>query len=397
MATWNTTYNFNQYNGQSMNFGKAMLYGAFGQITGMFGGGCFGGGYGMGMGSYGMGMGGSLFSMMGGCGGFGGYGMYGYGIPDSYVGAQCALTATNVLFSAIGTHLTSRRTEKAAAQTTEQQISAVETEANTYLTKLKSGLTLEDYNSSDVAKYYDVTTHNNKISGEAISQANTLSTEISTLNDEIEKINEEINKLDTNSPNYQNNLTTKTNLKKLKEQEVTKKQTQQNNLNNINVDTLTSAECTSEKFGTTAAAALLKLVQAKEARKEEVDNAVKKLNPLKTKYNKLVAQQENEEQQEVTNSYKKAMGKSDYKDLFNYDDNKNVTIKQGANITTNAYKRAVYNFTNARKGSSNQKLYAKMLVALAKHNNQQSPKTVPAGLEYSNWSTAVQDAIDLLG
>ena len=118
MATWNTTYNYNQYNGQSMNFGKALLYGAFGQLTGMFGGGCFGGGYGMGMGSYGMGMGGSLFSMMGGCGGFGGFGgfgMYGYGIPDSYVGAQCAVTGMNVLFSAIGGAIKSHRTEKAAA------------------------------------------------------------------------------------------------------------------------------------------------------------------------------------------------------------------------------------------------------------------------------------------
>lgn len=78
MNTYNTTYNFNQGN---MNFGQALMYGAFGSLTG--GMGCFGG--------YGMGMGGSLFSMMGmgmggyGCG-FGGFGMGCY--SDSMIGMQ---------------------------------------------------------------------------------------------------------------------------------------------------------------------------------------------------------------------------------------------------------------------------------------------------------------------
>ena len=104
MATFNTTYNYNQ---QSMNFGQAMLYGAFGQLTGMMGmGGCFGGGYGMG--SYGMGMGGSLFSMMGGFG-------YGCGIPDSYVGAQVGLATSSALFQCIGGAISSHREEKATA------------------------------------------------------------------------------------------------------------------------------------------------------------------------------------------------------------------------------------------------------------------------------------------
>ena len=62
MAVVNTTYNFNQPN---MNFGQALLYGAFGSLTG-----------GMGMyGGYGMGMGGSLFSMMG-MGMADGFGLY---------------------------------------------------------------------------------------------------------------------------------------------------------------------------------------------------------------------------------------------------------------------------------------------------------------------------------
>lgn len=137
MTTWNTTYNFNQ---PSMNFGQAMLYGAFGQLTGMFGGGCFGGGYGIG--SYGMGMGGSLFSMMGGCGGFGGFGMYGSGIPDSYVGAQCGLAATNVLFSAIGGAIKSHRAEKAAAQ------QAAQTASNNVDTLTKEIKALEDENTA---------------------------------------------------------------------------------------------------------------------------------------------------------------------------------------------------------------------------------------------------------
>ncbi len=139
MTTWNTTYNFNQ---PSMNFGQAMLYGAFGQLTGMFGGGCFGGGYGMGMGSYGMGMGGSLFSMMGGCGGFGGFGMYGSGIPDSYVGAQCGLATTNVLFSAIGGAIKSHRAEKAAAQ------QAAQTASNNVDTLTKEIKALKDENTA---------------------------------------------------------------------------------------------------------------------------------------------------------------------------------------------------------------------------------------------------------
>lgn len=112
MTTWNTTYNFNQ---KSMNFGQAMLYGAFGQLTGMFGG-----GYGMGMGSYGMGMGGSLFSMMG----MGGYGfgagccgMYNYSVPDSYIGAQCGLTAMNVIFQGIGGAIKSKQAAKDTAAT----------------------------------------------------------------------------------------------------------------------------------------------------------------------------------------------------------------------------------------------------------------------------------------
>ena len=124
MTTWNTTYNFNQ---PSMNFGQSFLYGAFGQLTGMRGGGCYGGGYGVG--SYGMGMGGSLFSMMGGCGGYGGIG-YGFGIPDSYVGAQCGLAATNVLFSVIGTHLTSRREARASATNIESAIDELRKKIN---------------------------------------------------------------------------------------------------------------------------------------------------------------------------------------------------------------------------------------------------------------------------
>ena len=83
MTVYNSTYNFNQGN---MNFGQALLYGAFGSLTGGMGmGGCFGG-----FGSP-FSMGGSLFSMpgigMGGC--FGGFGFGGY--SDSFAGMQNTL------------------------------------------------------------------------------------------------------------------------------------------------------------------------------------------------------------------------------------------------------------------------------------------------------------------
>ena len=92
MAVVNTTYNFNQPN---MNFGQAMLYGAFGSLTG----------------GYGMGMGGSLFSMMGmgmggyGCG-FGGYGIGGY--TDSYAGMQIGNAFAGIIMNTAAMALSGR-------------------------------------------------------------------------------------------------------------------------------------------------------------------------------------------------------------------------------------------------------------------------------------------------
>lgn len=119
MNTFNTTYNFNQGN---MNFGQALMYGAFGSLTG--GMGCFGGGMGM---MNPMGMGGSLFSMMGmggfgyGCGGFGmssfGMGGFGCGMSDSqYVGTLAGMMGSGLLIGGITKAIQNHKAAKAEAE-----------------------------------------------------------------------------------------------------------------------------------------------------------------------------------------------------------------------------------------------------------------------------------------
>lgn len=149
MSTFNTTYNFNQGN---MNFGQALMYGAFGSLTG--GMGCFGGGMGM-MSPFGMG--GSLFSMMGcglgnmygtpasffgmggfgyDCGGFGmssfGMGGYGCGMSDSqYVGTLAGMMGSGLLIGGITQAI---RNHKAAKAETQAKIDNAKSDVST-LTK----------------------------------------------------------------------------------------------------------------------------------------------------------------------------------------------------------------------------------------------------------------------
>ncbi len=142
MSTYNTTYNFNQGN---MNFGQALLYGAFGSLTG--GMGCFGGGYGMGMMSP-FGMGGSLFSMMG----MGGYGM-GYGC-DSMIGAQVGMSMANLAFGAISQAIdgrgSSKDERKAAIKESNDKIKTLTSEIE-QLNKENS----EDYVKEHLDKSFD--------------------------------------------------------------------------------------------------------------------------------------------------------------------------------------------------------------------------------------------------
>lgn len=103
-----------------MNFGQALMYGAFGSLTG--GMGCFGGGMGM---MNPMGMGGSLFSMMG-CGlgnmygtpaSFFGMGGYGCGISDSqYVGTLASMMGSGLLIGGITQAIRNHKAAKAEAQ-----------------------------------------------------------------------------------------------------------------------------------------------------------------------------------------------------------------------------------------------------------------------------------------
>lgn len=144
MNTFNTTYNFNQGN---MNFGQALMYGAFGSLTG--GMGCFGGGMGM---MNPMGMGGSLFSMMGmgglgyGCGGFGmssfGMGGFGCGMSDSqYVGTLAGMMGSGLLIGGITKAI---QNHKAAKAETQAKIDNAKSDVSTLTSEIKA---LEDENT----------------------------------------------------------------------------------------------------------------------------------------------------------------------------------------------------------------------------------------------------------
>lgn len=126
MSVVNTTYNFNQPN---MNFGQALLYGAFGSLTG--GMGCYGGFGGFG----GYGMGGSLFSMMGmGMGGYGcGFGMYGF--SDSMYGTQAGFAVSQMVLGGICRAIEGRGSAKAERK---QAISDAKDSVNTLLSEIKS-------------------------------------------------------------------------------------------------------------------------------------------------------------------------------------------------------------------------------------------------------------------
>ena len=146
MATFNTTYNFNQKSPSFwQSFGMGMLYqgmGAFGSLTGC---GMGMGGYGMGMGGC-MGMGGSLFGMGGfgmGSYGMGMYGMGGYGMgmgccgmSDSQFGAQLGLMGVGMLFQNIMGGIQEHRAAKNTPSEVESQLATVKNDAKSHLTTL---------------------------------------------------------------------------------------------------------------------------------------------------------------------------------------------------------------------------------------------------------------------
>ena len=125
MTVYNSTYNFNQGN---MNFGQALLYGAFGSLTGGMGmGGCFGG-----FGSP-FSMGGSLFSMpgigMGGC--FGGFGFGGY--SDSFAGMQIGTALSGIVLGTVSKAIEGRGAAKAER---EEKLNTAKNNINTLNTEI---------------------------------------------------------------------------------------------------------------------------------------------------------------------------------------------------------------------------------------------------------------------
>jgi len=130
MTICNTVNNFYA---QNTNFGQALLYGAFGTLTGGLG--CLGGGYGMGgYGMGGFGMNGSLFSMIG----MGGFGMG--CIPNSMIGIQAGYSAANILIAGACQALESRSSAKAEAK------AKIDTAKNNYKILTKNKEKLENEN-----------------------------------------------------------------------------------------------------------------------------------------------------------------------------------------------------------------------------------------------------------
>ena len=163
MNTFNTTYNFNQGN---MNFGQALLYGAFGSLTG--GMGCYGGGYGMGnFGMGGFGMNGSLFSMMG----MGGFGMGGIGMgccSDQMLGAQMGMIGFNCILGAINSSVQRKRAEKAETKSNSDSAKNIEKEIKELQKKIDSP---EDYVDEATDTKLTTAAENVKSAGDKLAAA----------------------------------------------------------------------------------------------------------------------------------------------------------------------------------------------------------------------------------
>ncbi len=154
MAVYNTTYNFNSNQG-NMNFGKALMYGAFGSLTGMMGGCGLGNMYGSPASFFGMG--GSLFSMCG-CSGLGNmygspasfFGMGGYGCgcttDNSYVGSLIGMIGSNLLIGGIAQAIQNKKSKVSASD----EIKNVKADAKEHLKTLSLNSLDEFKNVSEI-------------------------------------------------------------------------------------------------------------------------------------------------------------------------------------------------------------------------------------------------------
>ena len=320
MATFNTTYNYNQPN---MNFGKAMLYGAFGSLTGGMGG-CMG----MGMG---MGMNGSIFSMMPGMGmmgmgGFGGYGMMGC-YSDSMLGAQIGNIFSGCLMAGIG-QLFEGRGANNDGESLSSKISTVQSNANKHLDILnENGNTYSlDNNDFKYAKVEDSYDAEIKSAESAISQ------KLTSLNKDLLNLGEKPTSVELNEGETTDSSTYKTRLAEAQ----TKWQEAKAKID-AEIKVLTEKTDTSNDL-------VKKLVNAKEAksiRESEIKNAIDALKPLKSEYDELIAEQKQIQEAKI---YDDADG-----NWLNRASKSSVEKYEGGECTKSQVRKAFNLFIEAKK------------------------------------------------
>ena len=275
MSVYNTTYNFNQGN---MNFGEALLYGAFGSLTG--GMGCFGGGYGMGMG-------GSLFSMMGmGMGGYGcGFGGYGMGMyaSDSMIGAQVGLMSSNIIINGVSQYIQSRGKGGNDTQSLSSSISKVEDDAKKHIDILNAeGKNYTFANSNFLnAKVEDKYTSELKKADKAISD------KIWSLSGDIIRLGDKPTEVPLNENETKESTTYKQRLEKAQNewQEAKDK-----------IDAEIKVLSDKKDSSNPLVKAFVEAQEAIDNRQAAINNAVDALKPLKEKYDNLVNEQKKQQE-----------------------------------------------------------------------------------------------------
>ncbi len=274
MATYNTTYNYNQPN---MNFGQTLLYGALGSLTG--GMGC--GGYGMGMSSFGMG--GSIFpmgTMMTGYNCYAGGGCYN---AEQATGVQIGSMLSSVLIGGITQRFQGRGGND--KQTLASQIETVESDAKKHLETLNKG-----------NKKYSL--ENDDFKSASINDEPDYQKAIESAQKEIDKVEKdllpqkraELASLKSNEPKQDNYTKDGQFDKAAFEKDYAAWDKRRVELE-AEIKKYEDSIKENGEYGKT----LKKAQDDKAAREKEISDAIEALKPLKEKYDKLVEQQKKEQ------------------------------------------------------------------------------------------------------
>ena len=350
MSVVNTTYNFNQPN---MNFGQALLYGAFGSLTGGMGmGGCFGG-----FGSP-FSMGGSLFSMMGmgmggyGCG-FGGFGMGCY--SDQMVGAQIGNMISGVLIGGISQAIEGRGGKQAERESLSAKITEKENEASTHLSTLGEGTSLANFNPNKKVSEYNVIKDLDKEVQSADKAKTDCEKEITSQKTEVAKLEGQVGtEPKSTEEKYKDNpeLFTKEHQEWVKRQEAYEKAKK-------DLEDMQNSVKNDGKLGK----ALIDAKTAKKAKEKEVQAAIDALKTIKKEYDELKAEQKRETEARV---YDDADG-----NWINRASKSSVEKYESGECTKSQIRKAFNLFIEAKNSGKKDdaKIWANKLVKM--HNNNQ--------------------------